>query len=134
MVCVLIFETTTKYIFGFFLLIFFSNYFNFLGFNYLIRNLDTDDAASLKKRTNVYFILMNIAYIVVFSLSFIKWFGPWCSPSNLYPPVLTLCAILYWANCGYHYYLNTHGYYLVWIEPQQIELATLSFKEKAPEL
>lgn len=129
LVCVLIFDMTKKYIFGFFLLIFVSNYFNFLGFNFLVRNLDTEDAPNLKKRTNLYFILMNCAYIATFGLAFVVWFGPWCSQDNLYPPVLTFCAILYWINCGYHYYLNKHGYFLRWIEPQEIDIASLSFKK-----
>ena len=124
---------TTKYIFGFFLLIFVSNYFNFLGFNFLVRNLDTEDAPLLKKRTNVYFILMNCAYIATFGLAFVVWFGPWCSSDNLYPPVLTICALLYWVNCGYHYYLNSHGYFLKWIKPQELDLSSLSFKNTAIE-
>lgn len=126
LISVLVFDMTIKYIFGFFLLIFISNYFNFLGFNYLVRNLDTDDAHTLKSRTNVYFVLMNCAYLVTFGLSFVVWFGPWCSSDNLYPPVLTICALLYWGNCGYHYYLNAQGYHLKWIEPQGIELSSLS--------
>ena len=71
---------------------------------------------------------MNCAYIVTFGLSFVVWFGPWCSATNLYPPVLTICALLYWINCFYHYYLNSHGYYLKWIKPQELDVTTLSFK------
>lgn len=83
------FEIGTKFIAAFFLMIYIANYINFLGFNFLTRNLRTPEGKYLKKKMNPYFITMNVLYIIVAGLSFVEYFGPWCTGKKVYPPVLS---------------------------------------------
>ena len=106
MLGVVAFDLTKKYIFAFFLLIYAANYVKFLGYNVMIRNVKIAEGPMLKQRTNLFFIIMNIAYLVNFCLAFTEFFGPWCTPNNLYPPCLTIAALLYWANYFQHLYLQ----------------------------
>lgn len=78
---VIAFDLGTKYIAGFYILVFFSNFINFLGFNYLVRKLRTPERKLLRKRTNLYFLIMNILYIVCFVMTLTNEFGPWCTPT-----------------------------------------------------
>jgi len=113
---VLIFDLTKKYILCFFLLIYLANYINFLGFNQLIRMLNTGESEveSLKKRTNCYFYTMNFLYAANLVLACFEYFGPFCSQNNLYPKCLTSAAALYVINYGYHRYLHGNHYFLKW--------------------
>lgn len=70
LIALIAFDLGTKYIAGFYILVFFSNFINFLGFNYLVRKLKTPERKLLRKRTNLYFLLMNMMYIVCFFMSF----------------------------------------------------------------
>lgn len=76
---VIAFDLGTKYIAGFYILVFFSNFINFLGFNHLVRKLRTPERKLLRKRTNLYFLIMNILYIICFVMTLTAEFGPWCS-------------------------------------------------------
>jgi len=67
---VLAFDMGTKYIAGFYLLVFLSNFINFLGLNYLVRKFRTPERKLLRKNTNVYFLIMNVLYIVCFIMTF----------------------------------------------------------------
>jgi len=91
-----------------------ANYTNFIGYNILIRNIKTEEGPLLKRRTNVFFITMNLIYFLNFVLAFTEFFGPWCTPTNLYPPCMTIAATLYWANYFYHRYLHKNRYFLKW--------------------
>lgn len=79
------FDLGTKYIWGFYLLVFFSNYINFLGLNYLVRKLNSPERKILRRRTNFYFMLMNLLYMFNFVMTFTESFGPWCTKTHLYP-------------------------------------------------
>jgi hypothetical protein len=96
------------------LLIYTANYINFLGYNVLIRNIKTSEGPELRKRTNPYFITMNLIYLLNFGLAFTQFFGPWCTSNNLYPPCLTIAACLYWTNYAYHSYLSKNSFFLKW--------------------
>ena len=76
---VIAFDLGTKYIAGFYILVFFSNFINFLGFNYLVRKLRTPERKLLRKRTNLYFLIMNILYMICFVMTLTAEFGPWCT-------------------------------------------------------
>jgi len=78
---VMAFDLGTKYIAGFYLLVFFSNFINFLGLNYLVRKLRTPERKLLRKRTNLYFLIMNILYMVCFVMTLTNEYGPWCTPT-----------------------------------------------------
>ena len=64
------YEIGTEYIPALFLMIYLENLTNFLGFNFLVRNLPTPEVHALRKRTNFFFISMIIAYIIVFCMAF----------------------------------------------------------------
>ncbi len=78
---VIAFDLGTKYIAGFYLLVFFSNFINFLGFNYLVRKLRTPERKLLRKRTNLYFLIMNMLYMICFVMTLTSEYGPWCTPT-----------------------------------------------------
>lgn len=106
------FEIGTKYIAAFFLMIFTANYINFLGFNILTRNLRTPEGKYIKKKTNIFYITMNVLYLIVAGLSFIEHFGPWCTGKKVYPPVLSFAEFLLVINALYHHYLHYNKYFL----------------------
>jgi len=70
LVSLIAFDLGTKYIAGFYLLVFFSNFINFLALNYLVRRLKTPERKLLRRKTNFYFMLMNILYMGVFAMTF----------------------------------------------------------------
>jgi glucan phosphoethanolaminetransferase (alkaline phosphatase superfamily) len=111
------FEICTKYIPIFFVLILIANYINFMSFNLLIRHLRTPERADLQKRTNAFFITMNLGYLVCVGLAFTPTYGPRCKqPGSMYPECLTLAESLLVANSVYHVFLYYKGYYLQWEE------------------
>ena len=67
---------TSKYIAGFFLLIYLSNYLNFLGFYKILDTLPGAPGIKLRLTTRWYFITMNCLYAVTFLLAFVPRFGP----------------------------------------------------------
>lgn len=114
LITLLFFDLGQKFIAGFYLLVFFQNYINFLGFNYLVRKLRTPERKLLRKKTNLYFLVMNTLYLINFILTFTKKYGPWCTQTNLYPPVLDFTAILFIFNAMFHFYAHYNGYWLRW--------------------
>lgn len=118
---VIAFDLGTKYIAGFYILVFFSNYINFLGFNYLVRKLRTPERKLLRKRTNLYFLIMNSLYIICFLMTLSENYGPWCTPKRLYPPVMTFASILFVLNAAMHFFMHSQGYWLKWEENPYIK-------------
>jgi hypothetical protein len=59
---------------------------------------------------------MNAIYILNGGLAFFRWYGPFCTDRKLYPPCMTVAAILYLVNAGYHRYLHNNHYFLEWKE------------------
>jgi hypothetical protein len=104
---VIAFDLGTKYIAGFYILVFFSNFINFLGFNYLVRKLRTPERKLLRKRTNLYFLIMNILYMVCFVMTLTNEFGPWCKPTQLYPPVMNFANVLFCFNAAMHFFMHS---------------------------
>jgi hypothetical protein len=109
-----VFELGVKYIAVFFAMIFIANYINFLGFNILVRNLNTPEGKELKNRTNPFFITMNLLYIIVACLSFTVTFGPVCKKQKLYPMILSFVELLLVINAVYHIFMHYKKYYLRW--------------------
>jgi hypothetical protein len=107
LIALIAFDLGTKYIAGFYILVFFSNFINFLGFNYLVRKLRTPERKLLRKRTNLYFLLMNMMYIVCFFMSFTNRFGPWCTDDELYPPVMNFATVLFVFNAAMHFLMHS---------------------------
>ena len=79
LVSLIAFDLTTKYIAGFYLLVFFSNFINFMCLNYLLRKLRSPERKYLRRKTNFYFLMMNIMYGVNLVMTFTETYGPWCS-------------------------------------------------------
>lgn len=117
---VMAFDLGTKYIAGFYLLVFFSNFINFLGLNYLVRKLRTPERKLLRKNTNLYFLIMNILYIVCFVMTLTNEYGPWCTPTQLYPPVMNFANVLFIMNACMHFYMHMKGYWLKWEDNPKI--------------
>ena len=110
------FDLGTKYIFAFFFMCFAANYLNFFGFTYLLRNLNSPEAKTLREKTHGYWYIMNTLYIVVLVLSivFLGWLGPKCKPRKIYPPCMNFASMLFIANSIYHYMIHKKGYWLKW--------------------
>jgi hypothetical protein len=114
-------EVGTKFIWGFFIMMYMSNYINFMGFYMVIYQLRTPEKHALVKRTRLYLILMNVAYGIIAVASFTPWFGPFCTSKKLYPPVLSWSEILQVINVIYHWYLHCNKYFLKWEEHPKIK-------------
>lgn len=74
-----VYDFGAKYIAVFFAMVFFQNYINFLGFNYLVRKLRTPERKLLRKKTNLYFLTMNMLYFANFFLAFSETYGAYCT-------------------------------------------------------
>jgi len=76
--------------------------------------LDTgeDKVTKLKDRMKCYFVSMNAAYIANLGLAFWEYWGPFCTETRLYPKCMTVAAVLYVINYGYHRYLHSNHYFL----------------------
>lgn len=114
LVAIIAFDVGTKYIAGFYVLEFATNFINFLGMSYLVRKLKTPERKLLRRKTNFYFLVMNLLYMVCFVMSFTNEYGPWCTNTNLYPPVMNYATFLFFMNAGYHSYMHSKGYWLRW--------------------
>ena len=97
---------TSKYIAGFFVLIYLSNYFNFLGFYKILDNLPGAPGQKLRTNTRVYFIVMNVLYFATLGLAFVPRFGPTCTADKVYPPVMNWTAMLFIVNFVFHWVIN----------------------------
>lgn len=114
LIAIIAFDIGTKYIAGFYILVFLSNFINFLGMSYLVRKLKTPERKLLRRKTNFYFLIMNLLYMVCFVMSFTNEYGPWCTNNNLYPPVVNYATVLFFMNAAYHSYMHSKGYWLRW--------------------
>jgi len=123
---VLVFDLTTKYIFGFFLLLFLASYINFWGFNFMIRHLDTPEGPALRKRMRPYWFIMNALYLTVLGVSFSGRFGPFCDPDHVFPPIMSMTAALFLINSSYHQYLHKRDYFLKWTWEETPEVKWLT--------
>lgn len=93
---------TQKLIAGFFVLIFMSNYFNFLGFYKILEHLPGAPGNKLRERTRWYFIAMNCLYAATLLLAFIPRFGPTCTSDKVYPPCMNWVSCLFIINFIFH--------------------------------
>lgn len=102
MIILIALDFTRKYIAGFFVLIFLSNYFNFLGFYKILDTLPGEPGVVLRRKTLWYFRVMNVLYAVTLVLSFMPRFGPFCSSEKVYPPCMNWIACLFIVNFIFH--------------------------------
>lgn len=108
------FDLGTKYIAGFYILVFFSNFINFWTLNYLVRKLNSPERKFLRRKTNFYFLLMNLLYMVNLVMTFTETYGPWCTSLHLYPSVMTYSSWLFIINFSFHLYMHHRHYWLRW--------------------
>ena len=111
---IIAFDVGTKYIAAFFILSFVTNFINFLGMSYLVRKLKTPERKLLRRKTNFYFLVMNVLYIVCFVMSLTNEFGPWCTNTKLYPPVMNYATVLFFMNAAFHSFMHYKKYWLRW--------------------
>lgn len=118
----LAFEFGTEYIAGFWIMILASNYLNFIGFTMLLRHLPTPERHVLRKKTNIYLVVMNLLYIVLLSMFFFHDFGPWCDSAHLYPQAMYYLQYVFALNAIFHYYLHfgKPRYGLLWEESPEV--------------
>lgn len=114
------FEFGIHYIYAYLLMIFAANYVNFIGFNMLVRRLPTPEGAMLRRKTNCFFIIMNILYFTAVGLIFVPAFGPMCTASKLYPFIFTYVESLLVLNGLYHHYLHYKKYWLKWEDSPEV--------------
>ena len=91
-------DFTMKLIPLFFLLVLLANYFNFVGFFYIMKNLPSNRGRNLRKRTKTYFVTMNCLYLGVLALSFVPGFRPMCTDEKVYPVVMNFASCLFLLN------------------------------------
>lgn len=104
---------THKYIAGFFLMIFLSNYFNFVGFYKILQNLPGAPGKKMREKTRAYFITMNVLYVLTAGMSFIPDFGPFCRAGKVYPACMNWAACLFIINFVFHCVISCRkGYFL----------------------
>jgi hypothetical protein len=70
LIALLFFDLGGKYIAGFWILVFMQNYINFTAFNYLLRSIRTPERKLLRKKTNLYCLVMNVLYIINLIMGF----------------------------------------------------------------
>ena len=102
LILLIVLDMYKKLIAGFFLLIFFSNYFNFVGFYKILQNLPGQGGEMIKARTRYYFIAMNVLYALTLLLAFLPRFGPECRANKVYPACMNWTADLFIINFVFH--------------------------------
>ena len=106
-------DLTIKIIPVFFVLILSANYFNFIGFWLILRNLPSVQGRSLRKRTKLYFLVMNLLYLLVVALACVPGFQPKCTDKKLYPYVMTWASFLFVINYFFHCFVNCNKEYFL---------------------
>ena len=99
-------DMTKKFIPVFFVLILMANYFNFVGFFFILRTLPCVQGRKLRKRTKAYFIVMHCLYLGVAITACIPEFWPLCRDDKKYPVVLNFASMLFIANYIFHFVIN----------------------------
>lgn len=99
-------DLTVKIIPVFFVLILTANYFNFLGFWLILRNLPDVEGRHLRRRTKFYFYTMNVLYLLVVVMSFVPGFQPRCTDAKTYPYVMSWASFLFIINYLFHCVVN----------------------------
>ena len=99
-------DMTKKIIPVFFVLILLANYFNFVGFFYILRTLPCVQGRKLRKRTKAYFIVMHCLYIGVAITACTPNFWPLCKDDKKYPVVMNFASMLFIANYIFHFVIN----------------------------
>ena len=102
----LVMDVTYKIIPVFFVLILLANYFNFAGFFYILRSLPLMEGRHLRRRTKIYFLVMNCLYLAVIICACIPHFHPLCTDEKLYPYVMNFASMLFIANYMFHFVVN----------------------------
>ena len=102
LVLLIVLDMYKKLIAGFFILIFFSNYFNFVGFYKILDHLPGQAGIQLRDKTRWYFIVMNVLYALTLLLAFIPMFGPECRANKVYPACMNWTANLFIINFIFH--------------------------------
>lgn len=118
----LAFEFGTEYIAGFWIMILVSNYINFMGFTMLLRHLPTPERHVLRRKTNVYMVLMNCVYVLLLAMFFFHKLGPWCDSENLYPHAMYFLQYIFVINAVFHWVLHCGkpAYGLKWEENPEV--------------
>ena len=99
-------DLTKKIIPVFFVLIFLANYFNFVGFFYILRTLPCMEGRRLRRRTKFYFAIMNCLYLSVPVIACFPSFWPLCTDEKAYPPVLNFASMLFIVTYIFHFVIN----------------------------
>ena len=118
-------DVTKKIIPVFFILVLLANYFNFVGFNYILKNLPCMQGRILRKRTRIYFLSMHILYVTVGVMAAWPTFYPICRENKPYPVVMNLASCLFIVNYIFHLTINRNKEYFLMIltVPQPAEEA-----------
>jgi len=114
-------DMTRKYIAGFFVLIFLSNYFNFLGFYKILDSLPGAPGVALRQKTKYYFITMNVLYGLTLASAFVPRFGPFCTADKVYPACLNWTACLFIINFIFHVVIDCKKDYFLAAGPIVLE-------------
>ena len=115
MILLLVMDVTVKIIPVFFVLILLANYFNFVGFNYILKNLPCMHGRILRKRTRFYFFTMHCIYVVVAVMAAWPPFYPMCREGKPYPLVMNLASCLFLVNYIFHLVINRNKDYFLMI-------------------
>ena len=99
-------DLTVKIIPVFFILVLLANYFNFVGFFYILRTLPCMEGRKLRRRTGAYFIIMNCLYVSVVLTALAPPFWPLCTDEKAYPVVMNFASMLFIANYIFHFIIN----------------------------
>lgn len=99
-------DMTNKYIAGFFLMVYMSNLFNFIGFYKILDHLPGAPGKQVRESTRTYFRIMCGMYGITLALAFIPRFGPWCSADKVYPACMNWTSCLFLINFAFHCYMK----------------------------
>ena len=64
---------------------------------------------------------MNLLFFANFLLSFSPKYGPWCTSTLLYPPVMDLNSILFVMYACFHFWMHYNNYWLRWEEHPELK-------------
>lgn len=107
----IIFDFTSKYIYGFYFLILSANFTTYLAFMHVMRSQDTPEGPRMKAKTQRWFTIMNILYGLMLPLAVIPYTAPVCNSIMIYPGSMLACNVMFLLNAGFYFYARHYNFF-----------------------
>lgn len=106
------FTFSEKRIIGYFFWVAMANWISMLTFATLLSNIETKENFTLAMAFKNFFRGMSVLYLIVILAGFNRQHGAYCSGDDVYPTVMALLPLMFFANTGIAYYLRKNNFFM----------------------